>query len=97
MNAATWLAGSGAYGVLAVMTLACAGFFYWVAQMLGRHYEVPNDGCLLGFCNVLLALLGCGAGFLLAPFPWYLVTAFLGAFLLPGLACLFFSSRMKRL
>ncbi len=91
-----WLAHGGAYWVLGVTVLACAGFFFWVASALGRHFGTPNDGCLLGFCNVLLAPLGGGLGFLLARFPWFLMTAFLGAFLLPGLACVFFASRMSR-
>ncbi|MER3496450.1 MAG: hypothetical protein C4320_06490, partial [Armatimonadota bacterium] len=65
------------------------------AARLGRRYDAPNDGCLLGFACVMLTLIGGAIGLLTVGFPWYILTSAAGAVLMPGLACLIFARRMR--
>jgi hypothetical protein len=92
---ANWLSSGGAYGILGVVWLLTAVFYFTYAQRLGRDYDSPNDGCLLGFGTVVLTLTGGGLGLLLFQFPIFVVTSCIGAVLLPGLACVYFRRKMK--
>jgi hypothetical protein len=72
-----------------------AVFYYTYAQKLGRQYDSPNDGCLLGVGTIVLTLTGGAIGLLLFQFPTFIFTSCIGALLLPGLACAFFRRKMK--
>lgn len=94
--ATDWIASGGAYWIIGGAWLATAVFFYIIAQKVGKVTRSESDGCLLGICNIVLSLLGGGAGYFLAPYPLFLLTSVAGAVTLPTLATLFFLSRLKR-
>lgn len=95
MTLVQWLAAGGAYGALALTWLLAAVGYGQYAARLGRRYDAPNDGCLLLFACQMLLVIGGAVGLLLVAFPYNLLTAVAGAFLFPGLACLFFRRRMR--
>lgn len=86
--------------MLGVVWVVAAVSYALYAGKLGRRFDAPNDGCLLGFaCQVLLITfggLGIAAGERYLTFPWSLLTGIAGAVLVPGLACLIFARRMRR-
>ena len=83
-------------GILGVGWIIGAVAFSLYAGKLGRRYDAPNDGCLLGFACQVLLITGGAIGFLLSVFPWHLLTAAAGAIVLPSVACLVFARRMRR-
>lgn len=96
MTLVQWLASGGAYGVLGLIWAGAAIAWANHAGRLGRRYDSPNDGCLLGFACVVLALLGGAVGLLSLPFPWFLVGSATGAIALPALASAVFARRMRK-
>ena len=95
MTLVQWLASGGAYGTLALVWLLAAVGYGQYAARLGRRYDAPNDGCLLLFACQMLLVIGGALGLLATDFPWNVITATIGATLLPWLACLFFRRRMR--
>lgn len=96
MTLVQWLAAGGAYGTLGVLWIVTAVAYAMYAGRLGRRFDAPNDGCLLGFACQVLLITGGAVGLRLAEFPWFILTAAAGAVLTPGLACLIFARRMRR-
>lgn len=92
-----WLARGGAYYVLAFVWIVSAGFYYFLADKVGRQAGSPNDGCLYGICNVILAFLGGGIGLLVLihNYPTFLLSSIFGAIFFPSLGTLYFLSRAK--
>jgi hypothetical protein len=83
------------YFALAAIWIGAAVTWAWVAGRLGARYGVPNDGCLLGFANVVLSFVGGGIGFLLARYPWSIASSLAGTIVLPGLITWFFSAKNR--
>lgn len=100
MTLLQWLANGGAYGLLATLWVVAAISYVMLAGKLGRRFDAPNDGCLLGFALQVLLItfggLGIAMGLRYLPFPWFLLTGAAGAVLVPALACLVFNRRMRR-
>ena len=95
MTLVQWLANGGAYGVLGLLWVGAGAFFANYAARLGRRYDAPNDGCLLGFATQVLVIIGGALGLLSLPFPWHVVTAGVGAIGLPWLLCIYFRYKMR--
>ncbi len=78
--------------------LASAGFFYFLAARHGTQIGQPNDGCLYGICNIILAFLGGGIGFLVLihHYPYFIISSCLGSILAPGFGTLYIISRAKK-
>jgi hypothetical protein len=97
MSGADWLARGGTYYVLAFVWIVSAVFYYFLAAKLGHQIGVPNDGCLYGICNIVLAFLGGGIGFLVLihHYPYFILSSTLGAVALPSIATLYFASRAR--
>ncbi|MDR3689027.1 MAG: hypothetical protein P4L46_06580 [Fimbriimonas sp.] len=86
-----WLTRGGTYVVLGVVLVVSATFFYFIGYRVGVRSQHPNDGCLYGICNIILAFLGGGVGFLLLihNYPYFILSSSLGAVLVPALGTLF--------
>jgi hypothetical protein len=84
-----------AYPILFALWLIVAANGYWVAHLLGKKLDTPNDGCLLGVGNIALSLVGGGLGYLFAPYPWSLATSLVGSILLPGALTLTFLRKSR--
>lgn len=100
MSLVQWLSNGGAYGTLGVVWIIAAVGFALYAGKLGRRYDAPNDGCLLGFANQVLLItsgaVGITLGDRLLPFPWFMLTGIAGGLLAPLIACFVFTRRMRR-
>jgi hypothetical protein len=94
---ADWLARGGTYYVLAFVWIASALFYYFLATKLGHQAGRPNDGCLYGICNIVLAFFGGGAGFLalIHDYPYFILSSTFGAIAFPSLGTLYFISRVR--
>lgn len=96
---ADWLARGGAYYILAVVSVTSAAYFYFLGAKLGHQTGHPNDGCLYGLCNIVLALFGGGFGFLVLihNYPYFIVSSCICAVAFPTFGTLYSvrSSRRK--
>jgi hypothetical protein len=94
----SWLEAGGAYWVIWGVWVLVAGFYYVIAELIGRSTRTENDGCLLGIMNILLTLFGGGAGLLLfhERYPTFIATSMFGALIFPTAGTLFVLWRMKR-
>ena len=92
-----WLARGGTYYVLAFVWIVSAGFYYFLAAKLGHQTGSANDGCLYGICNIVLAFLGGGIGFLVLihHYPYFILSSTVGAIAFPSFGTLYFVSRAK--
>jgi len=83
--------------VLAFVWLLSAGFYFFLALKLGHQTGSPNDGCLYGICNIVLAFLGGGLGFLVLihNYPYFILSSAVGAIALPSFGTLYFASRAR--
>jgi len=86
-----WLARGGTYYVLALVWFGSAGFFYFLGAKYGVKSGQPNDGCLYGICNIILALFGGGIGFLLLihHYPYFILSSCIGAIACPAMGSLY--------
>lgn len=79
-----WLASGGAYLILALEFLGCAGFYIALGFRMGKSIQSDGDGCLYAMCNLFMTAAGLGIGYWLAPYPYYLLSAFFGMLILPA-------------
>lgn len=93
---ANWLSSGGAYLIVGAVWMLSAVFFFTYGNRLGSRYDSPNDGCLLSFAAVILALLGGAVGFIFLPYPWSIVGSCVGSIVCPIFACSFFRMKMKK-
>lgn len=79
------------------MWIVSATFYYFLAAKLGHQAGSPNDGCLYGICNIVLAIFGGGIGFLILihNYPYFILSSTVGAIGLPSLGTLYFISRVR--
>jgi hypothetical protein len=93
-----WLARGGTYYVLAFVWIVSAIFYYIMGARLGNQTGQPNDGCLIGICNIILALLGGGFGFLILIhyYPYFILSSIVCAIGFPASATLYFANRFRR-
>lgn len=88
--------GPTAFLLIGSVWLVAAIGWAFAAKSLGKWMSSETDGCLLGFCNVVLVFIGGGLGLLVAPYPFFFLTTFAGVILVPGLATLSVFMRNRR-
>ena len=93
-----WLSACGAYWVIGGTWFVIAVFYYLIAEKIGRATRQENDGCLFGIMNIILTLLGGGAGLLIFRdhYPNFVLASMVGALIFPTVGTMFILSRMKR-
>jgi hypothetical protein len=90
------MATGGAYILFFGQTALIAAVMIILAFRSGKVSQAESDGCLLAITNLILTIAGAGIGFFIAPYPYFVVTSFFGAMLLPAIAILIFSRRYPR-
>jgi uncharacterized membrane protein len=70
-----WLASGGAYLILGIAWLVGAIGFVSFAIRSGAVKGQEADGCALAIGSIVTMSVGGGIGLLLAPFPWFILTA----------------------
>ena len=93
---AGWLASGGSFWLIFGQTAVIAAISIVLAFRIANALRAESDGCLLAIANLILTCLGAGIGFFLAPYPVFIVSAFVGAVALPGLATSLFIRRYRR-
>ncbi len=93
-----WLARGGTYYVLAFVWILSASFYYVMGIKLGAQTGQPNDGCLIGISNIVLALFGGGIGFLLLihNYPYFILSSTFCAIGFPASSTLYFATRFRK-
>lgn len=92
------MSSGGAFWIIGVAWVVIAGFYYGIAEYIGRYTRTENDGCLMGLMNIILTIVGGAAGLLAlrTQYPTFVFSSLFGALILPTLGTLFILSRMKR-
>jgi hypothetical protein len=92
------LTAGGAYYVIGTSWVVIAAFYYFAGDKIGRMAKAENDGCLLGIMNIILTIVGGGAGLLLFRdhYPAFVGASMFGALLLPTAGTLFIINRMSK-
>lgn len=83
--ASDWLSQGGTYTILGGAWLLSAILWAGYAFRLGKLTSRQNDGCLLAISNFIMALLGGGAGLLIAnkTYPMFIFSSVAGTIILP--------------
>ena len=95
---ADWLASGGAYWVIGGSWVVIAGFYYYIAERVGRATRTENDGCILGIMNIMLTIFGGGTGLLIFrdQYPAFIIASMFGALIFPTAGTLFILNRMQK-
>ena len=82
---------------MGVVWLCSAGFFLTFGIKYGEQIGNGTDGCLYGICNVVMAFLGGGIGFLLLShqYPVFVLTSCLGSIAAPGFTSAYIIARTR--
>lgn len=92
------MSSGGAYYVIGASWVIIAIFYYFAGDHIGRAAKAENDGCLLGLMNIVLTLVGGGAGLLIFRdhYPAFVGASMFGALILPTAGTLFIINRMAK-
>ncbi len=91
-----WLAAGGAFTMIFIQTIVCAAVGAFAAFRVGAATNAEADGCLLAITNIILAIVGAGIGYFVAPYPMFVFTAMLGSAALPSIATAILAKRMRK-
>lgn len=96
--ATDWLSAGGAYYVIGGSWVVIAAFYYFAGDRIGRVAKAENDGCLLGIMNIILTIVGGGAGLLIFRdrYPAFVAASMFGALIFPTVGTLFIINRMAK-
>lgn len=89
-----WLASGGAFFVLGIGWLVILLVAVIAGVLLGKRYGAPQDGCLIGFLNIILSIVAGCVG-LLAPGRAALPACLGAAFVVPAIATLLWARKIR--